>query len=403
MLVQPACGVDVVHTEFFRDGGQRAPFLSNDEPPPDLPVAVPDAATTGTEPSDAARPPDSAPDRPQDASPDAPRDAVPDTPADAALDAAREPPDDTARTPDVASVDSAVVPDLGPEAPVDAGVPDTAVDLGPSLLVGAGDIASCDDPGDEATALILDALFPPGTPLGAGTVITLGDNAYDDGTLQEYWNCYEPTWGRHKARTRPTSGNHEYHTPGAAGYFAYFGAVAGDANEGWYAYDLGDWRIYALNSECSDIGGCDTGSPQNTWLRAELAADTSLCQLAYWHRPRWSIGDQHGDDTDMQPLWQAAYDYGVDVVLSGHEHNYQRFAPQDAAGDLDHVWGVREFVVGTGGNGHHGFRGGDPEIEAQDDSTYGVLQLNLHADRYDWEFLPEAGGLFTDSGSTLCH
>ena len=365
-----------------------------DAGPSDAPPETPAVAEAGT--PDAEAPPDivNLPDAPPDLG------VVDGSPADAGL-ADSGAASDLSVLPDAPP--DAGIPDLGPPdmGPPDVGEPDVGP---PPLLVGAGDIASCSDDGDLATALLLDAIFPPGTPAGAGKVVALGDNAYDDGTIAEYQNCYHPTWGRHKARTSPVPGNHEYHTPGASGYFGYFGSAAGNPVQGWYAYDLGDWRIYALNSECSEIGGCDPGSAQNSWLRADLLGNPRLCQLAYWHRARWSTGSKHGDDPSVQGLWQAAYDGGIDVVLSGHEHNYERYAPQDDIGALDRVAGVREFVVGTGGRSLSGFRSRpDAEVELRDDTTHGVIRMTLRADRYQWQFVPEAGGSFTDSGTDLCH
>jgi hypothetical protein len=258
------------------------------------------------------------------------------------------------------------------------------------VLVGAGDIASCSTTGDEATANLLDGI--------AGTVFTTGDNAYKDGTLTQFTNCYHPAWGRHKARTRPSAGNHDYHTADAAGYYSYFGLAAGDPAKGYYSYDLGAWHIIVLNSEIS----AETGSPQEQWLRADLAAHPVACTAAYWHRPRFSSGARHGSSTSVQPLWQALYDFGADVVLVGHEHNYERFAPQDANGVADPMRGIREFVVGTGGVGHYAIGTPVANSEIYNADTFGVLKLTLHPTSYDWEFVPEAGKTFTDSGTASC-
>ena len=262
------------------------------------------------------------------------------------------------------------------------------------VFVGAGDIASCSSSGDEATAALLDAI--------PGTVFTLGDNAYESGTATEFANCYDPSWGRHKARTFPAPGNHDYFTLNASGYFSYFGAAAGDPTKGYYSYDLGTWRIIVINSNCAVVEGCYVGSPQEQWLRADLAAHPTACTLAYWHHPRFSSGSTHGSSTEMQPIWQALYEAGADVVLSGHEHNYERFAPQDPNGNLDTVHGIREFVVGTGGASHYAFGTMLPNTEVRNSDTYGVLKLTLHPGSYDWQFVPEAGKTFTDSGSALC-
>jgi hypothetical protein len=264
------------------------------------------------------------------------------------------------------------------------------------VLVAAGDIASCSSSGDEATAALLDGI--------SGTVLTLGDNAYDSGTPSQFTNCYQPSWGRHKARTRPSAGNHDYLTASASGYYGYFGAAAGDPTKGYYSYELGAWHIVVINSNCSQVGGCQAGSPQEKWLRADLAAHPAACTLAYWHHPRFSSGTSHGSSTTMQPIWQALYDANADVVLSGHEHNYERFAPQNPAGQADAARGIREFVVGTGGKSHYGFGTPLPNSQVRNSDTSGVLKLTLHATSYDWRFVPESGKTFTDSGSNFaCH
>ncbi|MET0619346.1 MAG: metallophosphoesterase, partial [Thermoanaerobaculia bacterium] len=188
------------------------------------------------------------------------------------------------------------------------------------VLVGAGDIASCDSGGDEQTAALLDTID--------GTVFTLGDNVYPNGTAKQFLECYDPSWGRHKARTRPVPGNHDYRTQGAAGYFGYFGSAAGDPRTGYYAYDLGTWRVLVLNSNCRQIGGCGPGSAQEKWLKQDLAENPRPCTVAMWHHPRYSSGE-HGDDTDMRHIWKVLYDADADLVLAGHDHTYERFAPQN--------------------------------------------------------------------------
>ena len=258
------------------------------------------------------------------------------------------------------------------------------------VLVGAGDIADCGSSGAEATAALLDAI--------PGTVFTAGDNAYSSGTASEYANCYDPTWGRHKARTRPAPGNHEYNTSDAAPYYAYFGANAGPSGRGYYSYDLGDWHLISLNSNID----MSAGSAQELWLRADLAATTKTCVLAYWHHPRFSSGS-HGSSTESQPLWQALYDYNADVVVVGHDHNYQRFAPQTPSGAPDPVRGIREFVAGTGGRSHYSFSTPIANTEAYSTDTWGVLKLTLDAASYSWEFIPIAGGTYRDAGTGACH
>jgi hypothetical protein len=262
----------------------------------------------------------------------------------------------------------------------------------PAVLVGAGDIASCASEGDEATARTLD-----GVP---GTVFTAGDNAYERGTDREFAECYHPSWGRHRARTRPTPGNHEYHTPGAAGYFRYFGAAAGEPGKGYYGYELGGWQVIALNSNCRYIGGCGPGSPQLEWLRRELAGHRAQCTVAYWHHPRFSSG-LHGEAAEMGPIWEALHAAGADVVIAGHDHTYERFAPLDAAGRPD-PRGMRSFVVGTGGRSLYPFRSVAAGSEVRRNDTYGVLKLTLGVGRYEWEFLPVAGRTFRDRGSGDC-
>ena len=257
------------------------------------------------------------------------------------------------------------------------------------VLVGAGDIANGGS-GAEATARLLDNI--------PGTVFTAGDNAYPDGSDADYSTNYDPTWGRHRVRTRPSPGNHEYHTPGATGYYNYFGTNAGPAGRGYYSYDLGDWHIISLNSEVS----MSAGSAQEQWLRSDLTANTKDCILAYWHRPRFSSGT-HGSSTDTQPLWQALYEAGAEVVVVGHDHNYQRFAPQTPTGLADPVRGIRQFVAGMGGAGHYVFGTPIANTEAYNTDTYGVLKLTLGPGTYAWEFVPVAGGAYSDSGSGTCH
>ncbi len=283
---------------------------------------------------------------------------------------------------------------IGIIALVSCGGDDGAAPSRTATLVGAGDIANCGSPGAEATAALLDAI--------PGTVFTTGDNAYEDGTATDFQNCYDPTWGRHKARTRPAAGNHDYHTLGASGYFGYFGAVAGDRNEGYYSYDLGDWHIIVLNGQCSEVS-CSAGSAQEEWLRADLEANATPCTAAYWHKPRFSSGSQHGSNTSYTAFWQALYDYDAELVMNGHEHNYERFAPQNSNGTADPVRGIRQFVVGTGGTNLTGFGPPLPNSEVRNGDTLGVLKLTLHPTSYQWEFVPESGGTFTDTGSESCH
>lgn len=272
---------------------------------------------------------------------------------------------------------------------------------GDPILVGAGDIAtspSGPNGTDEATAKLLDAIVLANP--GRVTVYVAGDNAYENGSASEYANYYHPTWGRHKAITKPVPGNHEYQTSGASGYFNYFGAAAGTPGQGYYAYDLGTWRIYALNSEIAH----GAGSTQEQWLRADLAAHQgTACMAAYWHKPRFSSGN-HGNNSSTSALWQALYDFNAEIVLTGHDHNYQRFAPQTASGTRDDARGIRQWVVGTGGRSFYSFSNPISNTDAYNTNTHGVLKLTLHATSYDFEFVPIAGKTYTDTGTGLaCH
>jgi acid phosphatase type 7 len=232
-------------------------------------------------------------------------------------------------------------------------------------------------------------------------VLPLGDNQYEDATQWKFMQSYDASWGRLMSLTRPVPGNHEYVTPGAAGYYGYFGSRAGDPTKGYYSFDIGAWHIIALNSECANIGGCGAGSPEETWLRNDLAAHSNVCTLAYWHRPRFTSGF-HGNDDSFATWWFDLYNAHADVVLAGHDHDYERFAPQDPSQNPDPN-GIREFIVGTGGQEHEPFVAQAPNSEVFNSDTFGVLKLTLHASSYDWQFVPEAGGTFTDSGTASCH
>ena len=257
------------------------------------------------------------------------------------------------------------------------------------VLVGAGDIADCTT--GEPTAKLLDNI--------AGTVFTAGDNAYTNGTASEFASCYDPSWGRHKARTRPSPGNHDYGTSGATGYYNYFGALAGPAGLGYYSYDLGAWHIVSLNSNVS----MSAGSTQEVWLRADLAASTKTCTIAYWHHPRFSSGSSHGSSTQSADVFQALYNAGAEIVIVGHDHEYERFAPQTPNAVADPARGLREFVVGTGGAGLYSFGTPLPNSEVRDNTSHGVLKLTLSNGSYTWQYIPVAGNSFTDSGSGTCH
>lgn len=268
------------------------------------------------------------------------------------------------------------------------------------VLVGAGDIASCKDPdGARATAKLIEHI--------PGTVFAAGDLAYEKGSAEEFRNCYNPTWGRFKDRTRPALGNHEYAEPTAHAYFEYWGARAGPAGKGYYSYDLGAWHIVALNSNCDalGLGGCDQGSPQETWLREDLAKHPHACLLAYGHHALFSSGvfKRHAVHPELEQLWRALYGAHADLILAGHEHSYERFAPQDPDGKADPEHGIREIVVGTGGRSHDFLGFATPNSEIREWDTYGVLKLSLSPGKYTWEFIPEEGKAFRDSGSGACH
>lgn len=251
------------------------------------------------------------------------------------------------------------------------------------VLVGAGDIASCSYTRDSATAQLVQSI--------SGTVFTTGDNVYPDGTHAQFADCYDPTWGLFKSRTRPTPGNHDYQTYKATAYRDYFGVPK------WYAYDAGSWRIYALNSEVK------TGrwSRQFAWLKADLVANPRQCVAAYWHRPVFSSG-YHGNSTKMRRITRLLYNKGAELVIAGHDHDYERFAPMKWDGTLDTQRGIRHFVVGTGGAALYKFGTIKPNSEVRNNTTYGVLKLTLSASAYSWRFVPALGS-FTDDGNGTCH
>ena len=296
-----------------------------------------------------------------------------------------------------------------PTAPTPLYLGAQPVRSGDRVVVGAaGDIAC---PADKArleeertrpdscrmdlTAALMTSLHPD-------AVLALGDNQYPSGAAQDFRTSYDRTWGAFKGITFPVPGNHEYGTPGAAGYFSYFGDRAGQPGKGYYSYDLGQWHVVALNSECAHIGGCAADSPQATWLRQDLTAHPRACTLAYWHRPRFSSGT-HGNNVDNDPLWRLLAVNHADVVLGGHDHGYERFDPLDADGRPDVASGVTEFVVGTGGDSHYKFHLPDDGSALRLAGSYGVLRLELAKDGFSWQFLRAPGGTAADSGSTRCH
>ncbi len=276
---------------------------------------------------------------------------------------------------------------------------DALLTLGPprtTVLVGAGDIATCEYANDEATAAVVKST--------AGTVFTTGDNVYQTGTSIEFRECYGPSWGQFRERTRPAAGNHDYKASStAAPYFKYFGARAGTPGQGWYAYDSGTWRVYSLNSNCPYVGGCTTSSAQYAWLEADLAANPRRCVAAYWHHPRFSSG-RHGGTTAMDHITTLLYDRGAEVVVAGHDHSYERFAPMTPTGATDSQRGIRNFVVGTGGGSLYApGTVAAPNSEVLETQTYGVLKLTLDWSGYAWKFLAAGAGTFTDSGTDTCH
>lgn len=257
-----------------------------------------------------------------------------------------------------------------------------------AVLVGAGDVAMCGVPEVETTARLLESI--------AGTVFALGDLAYPSGSANDYATCYEPTWGRVKGRTRPAPGNHDYETPRGAAYYSYFGENAGPSGLGYYSYRAGAWLVLSLNSNIA----ATADSPQAAWVRATLASNPTACTLAYWHHPLFSSGPNSNAGV-MREMWSILQQGGADVVLSAHDHLYERFAPQDAAGRADSRSGLREFVVGTGGAHLYSPRVIQPNSEVIG-STHGVLKLTLKAASYEWQFVPIPGKTFTDSGMAQC-
>lgn len=267
--------------------------------------------------------------------------------------------------------------------------PSGSAAVAPGILVGAGDIAVCGHSGAELTARLLDRL--------PGTVFTAGDNTYSVGSEAEFQQCYEPTWGRHRSRTRPVPGNHDYGSANAAPYFAYFGANAGPAGRGYYSYDVGPWQVLALNSEI-DVRPT---SAQTQWIRSEMSSAPHACTLAIFHRPLFSSGP-HGANPDVRDLFATLYDLGADVVITGHDHIYERFAPQDADGRLDPVRGIRQFVVGTGGAPRYEIARLSANSEVSG-GGFGVLMMTLESGGYRWEFIAVDETGLRDAGSGRCH
>lgn len=270
----------------------------------------------------------------------------------------------------------------------------------PAVLVGAGDIAYCGSApeyqGDEHTAALIQGIIQqyPDT-----AVMTVGDTVYGDGTRAELQNCFGPSWGQFKDRIHPAPGNHDYQTENGAPYYEYFGAAAGPKGLGYYSYNLGAWHIVVLNSNCDQIA-CTPDSQQVQWLRQDLQAHPNPCTLAYWHHPRWSSGLAGGGSSAT--FWKTAADMGIDVVVNGHDHDYERFAPMDASGNADPN-GTREFVAGTGGAELRIWGKIKPNSEVRYNGTHGVLVFKLYPGRYAWNFIPAENPAMTDSGSGVCH
>ena len=273
---------------------------------------------------------------------------------------------------------------------------------GPFILVGAGDIAACNSlEGAEATAKLIDGI--------PGEVFAAGDLAYENGTAEEFKNCYDKTWGRFKNRTHPAPGNHEFYgSKDGSPYFDYWGAQAGKPEKGYYSFDMGSWHVIALNTNCAapGLGGCDAGSPQDMWLQKDLAEHQKSCIVAFGHHALYSSGvfKSHAIHPELRQLWRDLYNAHADLVLNGHEHSYERFAPQDPYGNLDEKRGIREFVVGTGGRSHGPLGFPVPNSLVRNAGTFGVLKLTLSPGEYSWEFVPvEGASEFHDSGEGNCH
>jgi len=292
----------------------------------------------------------------------------------------------------------------------------TAANAADPVIAAAGDIA-CDPAdgsfnGGDGTAARCRHRYTSDQLFGAGlaAVLPLGDLQYECGGLSAFLASYDPHWGRVKSISRPVPGNHEYHpntgtdcdaSGTAAGYYGYFGAAAGDPSTGYYSFNVGQWHLIALNSNCSKVS-CFVGSAQEQWLRQDLASNTAKCTLAYWHHPLFSSGEYSPGITSTRPLFQALYDFNADIVLTGHDHNYERFAPQTPDGGLDLVRGIRQFIVGTGGKSLYSPQVPIANSEAHSSSSYGVLKLTLHPTSYEWSFVPAAGGTYGDTGAEFC-
>ena len=258
------------------------------------------------------------------------------------------------------------------------------------VLVGAGDIADCKSDGAERTARLLDSI--------RGQIFVAGDVGYASKRIRNpIATCYAPTWGRHRDRTHPVPGNHEYEFGEPDLYFEYFGDRAGPRPGGYYSFDVGTWHVLALNTNLPTA----PGSPQDAWLRADLERHLGHCTLAFMHHPRFSSGP-HTERDSVLPLWRTLAQFGVSVAIAGHDHLYERFGPLDPDGNPDTVRGIRQFVVGTGGASHYVFQTILPGSEARANDTFGVLKLSLLPDRYQWAFVPIDSAGFRDRGESVC-
>jgi hypothetical protein len=280
----------------------------------------------------------------------------------------------------------------GDGGPVDPGPP------GPEIILAAGNIATCGSTNDEATAALLDAL--------EGTIFTLGDNVFPEASSEAYADCYEPSWGRHKSRTYASLGNHEYHSGTATPSFSYFGERVGPKDLGYYSLDLGNWHIVVLNINDATVNETNpfAGSAQDQWLQADLAANSKTCTLALWHNPRFFSSNTIGwtSNAYVTDVWQRLYDAGVDLVLNGHQHHYERFPPMSPTGSVDEQRGIRAFNVGTGGESTESMIAVAQHSAVRSDE-FGILKLTLENGSYSWQFVPAVAGRFSDEGVGSCH
>jgi hypothetical protein len=279
--------------------------------------------------------------------------------------------------------------------PTIAAAGDVACDPRPTAATPQSDDTGTDVCHQAATAKLVTAMHP-------AAVLVLGDEQYPNATLDSFMAGYDASWGAFKAITHPSPGNHEWHTPQAAGYFAYFGSGAGDAQHSYYSFDLGSWHLVSLDANCKNVGGCGADSPEVVWLNKDLAAHHAACTLAYWHQPRFSSGPHHSDAA-YDAFWRALYAAHADLVLNGHDHDYERFAPQTPDAKPDQAAGITEIVAGTGGRSHYKIGAIEPNSQVSNGTTYGVLFVTLHPRSFSWKFVPEPGSTFKDSGSQGCH